>query len=177
MGELMKISIVKLPSIEFSQERQQEFSDVFFLTSSKKEFNSDQDKEDFKEKWTKFYFEQAQEHVYFALVGEKIVGYLTGHPDSKSCNQLYKINPTYCYFEEMFEKFPAHLHINCHPKFVGQGIGRDLVNNFCEDLKKQGSSGTHIITLPDAGNTRFYDKVGFKHRVMKRNLLFMGREI
>lgn len=176
------IDIVTLNQITFDNSLQKQFRELFFITSARKSFASEEEKEQFFQKWTAFYFANSSEYIYLALKDGELLGYLTGHPHSAQCRELYLNNFTFAIFEDYHFDFPAHLHINCHPQSARKGIGRKLIDRFCSDLSSMGIGGVHIVTSPVAENVLFYQKCGFDFRLvrnMEKNfeLLFMGKRI
>ena len=106
------MKIVQLDQTNFNKYELQ-IKEIFFESSAKKEFSTDEEKERFYQKWTSFYFENIEAITLVALDAEKVLGYLMGHPDSKNCTKLYTQNSNYELFEDQFKGFPAHLLINC----------------------------------------------------------------
>lgn len=150
--------------------------DIFFETSSKKEFKDNKERDEFKWKYLGFYLAHYPEYAWIALNGDEVLGYVLGMPWSKDPS-LYAIQPHLKPFESVFESYPAHLHINCHPKAQGKGIGRKLVMKLLDQLKSQGVSGLHIMTGPASDNRLFYQKLGFDFEVTINSILLMGISI
>src|SRR5690606_8802703 len=58
--------------------------DIFFLTSSRKEFASEEDRERFFKHWTSYYLTDCPEETLLALDGsQRVTGYLTGCRNSQ----------------------------------------------------------------------------------------------
>jgi ribosomal protein S18 acetylase RimI-like enzyme len=162
---------------------------VFFLSATKKNFANESEKKHFFEKWTAYYFDHCEEYIYVANSSDKIpsgqnrfLGYLMGTNNSRAAITWYQDRvPYYSLFEDQFELFPAHLHINCHPDARGLGIGTQMIETFVGDLKIKKSKGVHLITSPDQRNVQFYKRCGFTTTLQrpwnKAELLFMGRSI
>lgn len=149
---------------------------IFFETSSKKEFKDAKECLDFKWKYLGFYLAHYPEYAWIAIKGDQVLGYVLGMPWSKDPS-LYAIQPHLKAFEQFFETYPAHLHINCHPAAQGQGIGRKLVVNLLEQLRSQAVAGLHIMTGPASDNRLFYQKLGFDFEVTVNSILLMGIRI
>ena len=63
---------------------------------------------------------------------------------------------------ELFEKFPAHLHMNILPGHQGLGIGRRLMELFVARIREEKVSGIHLKTSNhNTGALGFYRKMGF----------------
>jgi GNAT superfamily N-acetyltransferase len=81
----------------------------------------------------------------------------------------------------LFNEYPAHLHINCHPSSRGKGVGSELLKHFFYKLKKIDSVGCHVVTTTSSLNVSFYKKNGFNFELEKQYnnspLLFMGRRV
>lgn len=167
--------------------------EIFFLTSTKKEFPSEGEKENFFKKWTSHYLDSLPQFTYLAIQGNDILlGYLTGDVDTeKSLPMILKNHPYLEGLKHHLKNYPAHFHINCHPDHQGYGIGGLLVSRFIEDYRRQSTlnpatnneraKGVHIITSKEALNVSFYEKMGF-HRVEElpwkgNDLLLMGKKL
>jgi len=61
----------------------------------------------------------------------------------------------------LFRDYPAVLHINIDEDFRGFNIGRRLVDNYLNFLKKESIVGVHCVTFSKGAKT-FFLKAGFK---------------
>jgi ribosomal protein S18 acetylase RimI-like enzyme len=64
---------------------------------------------------------------------------------------------------DVLTEYPAHLHIDLHPRAQGQGLGRRLIDTLIEALRTRRVSGVHLGV--DADNHRaigFYARLGFE---------------
>jgi ribosomal protein S18 acetylase RimI-like enzyme len=64
--------------------------------------------------------------------------------------------------DDVLVEYPAHLHIDLHPRAQGQGAGRRLVDTLVPALRRRGVPGVHLGV--DARNHRaigFYTHLGF----------------
>lgn len=160
----------------------EEIKEIFFLSSSRKEFYSPKEKEAFWHRWTDFYFESTDQ-VWMALVDNDCVcGYLMGCLDSFSANShIQKEIPSFSVFEDQFSQYPAHLHINLYPSTRGKGIGTLLTEHFIAICQSARLKGVHIVTSPSQRNVSFYEKNQFSDRIVRQykgfELLFMGRRL
>jgi GNAT superfamily N-acetyltransferase len=63
---------------------------------------------------------------------------------------------------DIVERYPAHLHIDLLPVTQGQGLGRQLIERFTEELRKRGVRGVHLgVDRRNTGAHRFYERTGF----------------
>lgn len=176
------IQIKKLSSLQNSSPEYEDIisqiRDIFFLSTSIKEFSSDERKEAFFKKWCGDFIRLFPESFYLMMEEKKLLGYLSGCLDSTAAKALLEV-PGYDVFSDQFNDFPAHLHINFHPDCRGRGLGSHLVMAFIADLESQKIRGVHLVTSPDAKNVSFYQRLGFTHKVVRTfnssSLLFMGR--
>ena len=154
-----------------------QLSEIFFESSSKKDFPDEASRESFFYKYLGFYLEHFPE---LTLVAEekRILGYVVAAPDS-SIPELNKIQPHLEIFKEHIQKYPAHLHINCHAESRGQGLGSKLITRIEEVLRTSNINGLHIMTGPDSLNRNFYRKLGFTYEFIGdfqgSPILFMGK--
>ena len=157
----------------------EQVQDIFFESSTKKEFKDANDKEAFYDKYLGFYLKHYPELAWVAM-DDKVLGYVVAAPSSQR-DDLMSIQPHLKEFESYFEAYPAHLHINCHRDSRGKGIGGLLVKAVETGLKARNIHGVHIMTGPDAFNKKFYLKLGFDFEVLKdfhaSPILFMGKSL
>lgn len=163
-------------------QHEQEIQEIFFLTTSKKDFTSEQQKMDFYHLWTKFYFENKNSQVLVKKCPQtqQPLGYLMGAMKSQEAlPHFIEHNPSFELFFDLYEDFPAHLHINVHPEAHSKGLGTELIQYYTEYLKEKNISGVHLITSPQSRNVSFYTKNGFEHSYLRahqgREYLFLGQ--
>lgn len=152
---------------------------IFFLSTSIKEFSSEERKAAFFKRWCGDFLTLFPERFYLMLEEDKLLGYLSGCLDSQQAMGQLEV-PGYSVFADQFQEYPAHLHINFHPDCRGRGLGSLLVNRYVEDLKKLNIRGVHLVTSPGAKNVSFYRKLGFTYEVERlfneSPLLFLGKK-
>jgi ribosomal protein S18 acetylase RimI-like enzyme len=158
----------------------QQVRDIFFAGSDRKVFESTAAKDAFFRRWTDPYFEARDSRLLLAKDGETILGYLMGAFDSHAMVPSFERTiPSYLAFQDLFDRFPAHLHINVSPSFQARGIGASLVDRFCAELKRKGIRGVHAVSSTGQRNLDFYRRNGFafeEQRLFGRfALLFLGR--
>lgn len=177
MIEIQKLSSLQLASPEY-EEIIAQIRNIFFLSTSIKEFSSEERREAFFKKWCGDFIRLYPDSFYLMMEEKKLLGYLSGCHDSIAGKQVLEV-PGYSVFEDLFSAFPAHLHINFHPDCRGRGLGSHLVHSFISDLESQKIRGVHLVTSPEAKNVSFYQRLGFTHEVVRpfnsSSLLFMGR--
>lgn len=173
------VSYAKL-SKDIQEKYLKEIKEIFFECSSIKVFKDDEHRESFFYKWCGDYLALSPQSFFIYLINDKVAGYLSGYIDSKSALEKFLI-PGPEIFEDCFDKFPAHFHINCSPNHQGKGIGRSLVEHYLTELNDSGVNGVHLITSTDADNLGFYRALGFEFEVPRsfksHELLFMGKAI
>lgn len=175
----MSALIVPYTEVEGDEEILGELRDIFFESSTKKDFKDDAEKEAFYEKYLGYYLRNHPELAWVAR-GDRVLGYVVAVANSQD-DALYKIQPHLKTFEKYFNQFPAHLHINCHLESRGKGVGGQLIQTVVNQLKAMEIHGLHIMTGPDALNKRFYQKLGFDFEVIENfhasPILFMGKSL
>ncbi len=159
-----------------------QIEEIFFLSSTVRQFPSAKEKQTFLESWTGYYREDEPEHVYLSLgAGGRVAGYLAGCRDSGSARRLYRDIDSYRLFDDLFDAYPAHFHVNCHPERRRCGIGSALVAAFVAACVEEGVGGVHVVTAAVADNVAFYRKCGLEFAVSRpwgdRELLFLGRRL
>ena len=152
--------------------------EIFFLSTSIKSFSSIEKKSAFYKKWCKDYQAYYPELFFIVFEDQKVLGYLSGCLDSAKSLEVLVV-PGQSVFQDLFNDFPAHLHINFHPDARGKGMGSLLVKHYIDFLRFNSIPGVHLVTSPDAPNVSFYDRLGFTHTHIREingsPLLFMGK--
>lgn len=124
----------------------------------------------FAEHWVGPYRELRPDWTFVAVAGGKVVGYLTGCPDTlsfeKERRRVYDPRPD---SRELFPletrlrlwtEYPAHLHMNVAAGHRRGGVGRALLAAFVSELKKAGIPSAHLICGPAARS--YWERVGFR---------------
>lgn len=153
--------------------------EIFFLSSPTQAFVSPHARTQFLQRWTGYYRDCEPDRIYLSLQASgRLEGYLMGCRDSRAATPLYGDIDSYRLFEDLFDEYPAHFHVNCHPEFRGLGVGTRLVNAFLDACKGGAIRGVHVVTAVDADNIGFYRKCGFDFAVARswrgRGLLFLA---
>lgn len=153
--------------------------EIFFQSSAVQEFASDEARQKFWQRWTEYYFLYEPEQIHLLLKGDRLAGYLTGCLDSMRALRIQgDQNPSLKLFEDLLPRFPAHLHMNFHSDYRGQGLGREILSAFLQKTDAV-KLGVHIITAPAVRNRGFYLQNGFVEIETRHwrghDLLFMGR--
>ncbi len=154
-------------------------TEIFWETSSRTEFASPGEKASFQGRYLDVYLDHYPHHAWVALLDGEVLGYIVGAPDTLGAADVRAANPHLAVFEDMFARYPAHLHINLTARARGQGVGGLLMQALEAQLRQERVPGLHLITSPTARNVSFYLKNGFTHRVERlwegRPLLMLGK--
>lgn len=137
----------------------QQISDIFYLSSSVKEFESEEKKKRFFNRWLGHYLSHYSDTTWIAVAeGEaaKVLAYLTVCPDTLEFMKSFPLASLEL-FKDCYQSYPAHLHMNTHPEARGQGLGAKLVLLAFAELQEQGVSGWHLITGESERNVGFYE--------------------
>lgn len=153
-------------------EEVREIRDIFFESSTRKDFKDEADREAFFRKYVGIYLERFPEFVWVARE-DKILGYMIAAPLTKDPD-LYQVQPHLGTFESHFESYPAHLHVNFHAEARGKGLGSKLFSELEKQLQRMGIRGIHIMTGPDSRNKTYYHRLGFDFEI---TLSFQGTAI
>ncbi|MBC7429059.1 MAG: GNAT family N-acetyltransferase [Bacteriovorax sp.] len=150
---------------------------IFFTSSSLKEFSSPEKRAAFHKRWCGDYQTLYPEEFFIALENDKVLGYMSGCSDSNKAAEIVEV-PGFKVFQDLFKKFPAHLHINFHPDARGKGLGSILVENYKKFLRDNNVVGVHLVTSVGSQNISFYERLQFSfHEIRELNsikLYFMG---
>ncbi len=132
----------------------EQLTEIFFATTTKSTFSNHEERSQFFDRWAGQYLKESPERVYLVRASSSLnwQGYL-----------ISSLRQDLCPFplQSYLRDYPAHLHMNCHPHFQGQGLGRALIQRLCQDLRKESVLGVHAITSLGASNVAFYRRLGF----------------
>jgi GNAT superfamily N-acetyltransferase len=175
------LTIRNVPTGAIAPRLWREVEEIFFLSAARQNFATAQDRQDFLARWTGYYLECEPEGVFLAIAArDRVAGYLTGCADSRGASRLYRDIPHYSLFEDCFEAYPAHFHVNCHPNFRNRGIGTRLVEAYLTHCARAGLPGVHVVTAPGARNVTFYRRCGLDVAVARswqnQQLLLLARK-
>ncbi len=173
------MSEVIISNLAERPEKFEQVMEIFFEASTKKDFASMEERVRFLVKYLGVYVQSVPELCLIALQDDQVVGYCCGMHSTPA--ELYEQVPHLEIFEDQFEKYGAHLHINCSAASRGQGIGQKLVAEFEDLMRQEGAEGIHIITSPTARNVHFYKKLHYDHEVLREfnkiPLLLLGKTL
>ncbi len=157
----------------------QELTEIFFESSTKKDFKDEEERRAFHWKYLGYYLSTYPQYAWVAL-DKGVLGYLVGTPVSDT-SELVSLQPHLAAFKEFYSDYPAHLHINCHARSRGLGIGTLLTLKFIEQLQNEKCKGLHIMTGVGSANCSFYRKLGFDFEQEKpfgtAAIYFMGKSL
>lgn len=72
--------------------------------------------------------------------------------------------------------YPAHLHIDLLPRVQGLGLGRRLIERFCDEMQHRGVRGVHFGVHPlNHRALAFYAHVGFAELSHDGRSVLLGR--
>lgn len=147
--------------------------EIFFESSTKKDFTSQKERDEFQWKYLGYYIQHFPELCWIALEADKVLGYLVCAPETDT-QEFYLIQPHLLKFKDQYERFPAHLHMNMHFESRGKGVGSLLLKHCFKELKTRRVNGLHILTGKDSKNREFYLKLGLTHAVERENIALHG---
>ncbi|MCB0407912.1 MAG: GNAT family N-acetyltransferase, partial [Bdellovibrionales bacterium] len=159
-----------------------QIQEIFFFFIAIKNFPTDEKKMFFYQKWLGCYLDHPKESFLF-LASDKennILGYCVGVFNSASAAKWIapSTSAPYYLFQDLFQEFPCHIHINVHPNTRGTGLGSQMIEKVKDFLFEKKIYGLHIITSPGVQNVEFYRKNNFIKEVTRQygatSLHFMG---
>lgn len=128
------------------------------------------EREAFGEHWIGPYRELRPDWTWVAVADKKVIGYLTGCPDSlafeKERRRALRPRPDSREFFppairlKLWTEHPAHLHMNVSADYRGFGTGAALLRAFFAELKKAGVPSAHVICGPAAAP--FWERMAFR---------------
>lgn len=149
---------------------------IFWETSSRREFPSVAERDKFEQKYLTSYLMKT---ALVALQRERVVGYVVCDLQTSPTEDYWSEHLSL--FEDLYSRYPAHLHINCTESVRGLGVGGLLIDELLRQLRQLQCPGVHLITLGGARNVSFYLRHGFLHRVERlwngKPLLLLGQTL
>jgi GNAT superfamily N-acetyltransferase len=150
--------------------------DIFFESSSKKDFHDLEEKDAFLYKYLDIYLENYPDLFFVFLENNKCWGYICGMP--QTLDELYlKLHPYLENFKDQFTNYPAHLHINMHADSRGKGLGSLMLQAFEAKLIKMNVSGVHAITVTGDRNVSFYKHNGYVENFIHSSLVMLSKSL
>lgn len=125
----------------------------------------------FSETWIGPYRRHFPEWTFVAERGARVVGYVTGCPDTALLDRLTQGLPlgelqrrTRSRFApevvaRIAREFPAHLHVNLEAESRGERLGAQLIERLEAELAGADVRGLHLYCRQ--GPLRFYERAGF----------------
>lgn len=130
----------------------------------------DDERAAFGEHWIGPYRELRPDWTWVAVVDARVIGYLTGCPDTlsfeKERRRVFRPQPD---SRELFPadirvklwtEHPAHLHMNVSVGRRGHGVGAALLKSFFDELKIAGVPSAHVVCGPAAAS--YWESAGFR---------------
>lgn len=172
---------------------------IFWETAQQREFPTQQDRDGYEWRYFGYYLESEPGSFLVAVDGDGpgrsgrgdgalsgtgagVLGYVCGVADTRSHPELYRVAPHIAVFDDLYDRYPAHLHINLTAASRGMGLGGALIRALESRVRRAGAEGLHLVTSPDARNVTFYLRSGFTDRFERSapddpeaKMLFMGK--
>lgn len=155
---------------------------VFFSSSARQSFGSDQERAEFRERWLGRYLAHFAEHAFVARdASGHVAGYVIGSLKDPAQDPHFADLPFWESFGDLTAHYPAQLHVNVEEQRRGQHIGAVLVDTFAQHAEASGAPGVHVVTGRGMRNVGFYLSNGFRelgvHAAAGHELLFLGRAL
>ncbi|WP_158583988.1 GNAT family N-acetyltransferase [Salinibius halmophilus] len=139
-------------------------------------------------RWALPYLRDDPQFCFVAVIGEQVIGYIVGTPDTKQqvlnfernilpemqtlidgshpfANQFLnggKLDPA---VTELLDDYPAHLHINMTSDCRGLGVGARLIKELEHQLISHNVTGIHLgVNKQNMAAVRFYQHQGYDLR-------------
>jgi GNAT superfamily N-acetyltransferase len=156
--------------------------EAIFFAAAGRTFASARERDSFRERWLGRYLEHFPEQVSVALDRHgDVIGYIVGAHTDPAQHRLFADISYFQDFAALTKLFPAHLHINVAHEYRGFGIGRGLIELFCDAARAVRLSGVHVVTGKAARTVVFYERAGFVHRACTtwngNEIVLLGRHL
>lgn len=136
-------------------------AEIFFETAVKQTFASMAERESYRHRWYDRYTYRCRATTFVALDADaRPIGYVLACPfDVRQVPSFSDIGYLTA-FDDLLDRYPAHLHVNVTRAWQGQGVGRALVRRGMEACRVAGAPGMHVVTAQDAPSAGFYVRCG-----------------
>jgi ribosomal protein S18 acetylase RimI-like enzyme len=143
---------------------------VFWETASRTSFTDATELCKYRRMYFDYYWHAAPELFLLAVrdaeataPGLETLGYVCALADTRAHSELYQLAAHLSLFDDLYEMYPAHLHVNLTGASRGLGLGSRLIAALEERLRRADiqAPGLHLITSTEARNVPFYRRNGF----------------
>jgi GNAT superfamily N-acetyltransferase len=143
------------------EEVEEALSEIFFANATRRDFASLAEREAFQHRWLDRYFYRYRSTCFYARDPDRRpIGYVVGCPVDVRLVPCFSDVPYFQAFDDLLDRYPAHLHVNVAAERQGKGIGRALVLRAVEACRAEGAAGVHVVTAAGASNVGFYARCG-----------------
>jgi GNAT superfamily N-acetyltransferase len=176
----MQTEIVSLTDVTNQNELISQIQSIFFESSSRSDFASQEERDQFRFKYLDLYLRNP-ELVWIAWnTKREVLGYILGA--EKTTKEHYQLHPYLLQFQMLIDSdYPAHLHINLATQARGLGIGSLILNKLEMQLRDRKIPGVHLITSKNARNISFYQKNHYpivqEHSFNGTSLVMMAKRL
>lgn len=151
-----------------------QIQDIFWKTSAKTQFGSEEEKNQFEYKYLEYFFKY-EKSLFFVYEDKKeILGYICCVFNILEHKELFDLLSYHNDFQDYFMTYQSECHINLHPNSQGMGIGSALLDFLKSELHQRGSKGFFVFTASTALNREFYQKNGLNDVMSQNHILMMG---
>jgi len=139
-----------------------DIDDIFFTSSARGDFSSQEAKQAFREMSVGRYIEKHSSSFFVALDANGCaVGYLAGCLENPITLSHFNDVAYFRDIDDLCQDYPAHLHVNVAEWYRNRGLGTALVGRFVEWAKLHSIRGIHLVTSSAARSIPFYQRSGF----------------
>jgi GNAT superfamily N-acetyltransferase len=139
-----------------------EIDDIFFESSARRDFCSQEEKQSFREMSLGRYIVKHRDSFFVALDDARCVGYLAGCLENPTKLIHFDDVSYFRYIEDICQDYPAHLHINIAERYRSRGLGATLIERFADWAKLHSVGGIQIVTSSTSRSIPFYRRLGFR---------------
>jgi len=139
-----------------------DIDDIFFTSSARRDFNSQEEKQAFRDMSLGRYIERHRSSFLVAFNDAGgAVGYLAGCLENPVTLNHFNDVGYFRDIDDLCRDYPAHLHVNVAEGYRNRGLGTALVGRFVEWAKLHSVKGIHLLTSSTARSIPFYRRSGF----------------
>jgi GNAT superfamily N-acetyltransferase len=158
----MTVKIQRADEVADFLSRLADIDDIFFNSSARRDFSSQEEKQAFRDTSLGRYMEKHRSSFFVALDADgRAVGYLAGCLEDPMTLSHFNDVAYFRSIEDICRDYPAHLHVNIAEGHRNRGLGTALVGRFVAWAKLHSVMGIHLVTSSTARSIPFYRRSGF----------------
>ena len=149
--------------LEAPEALRSQIEEILLVSANPRRVADEASRAAFLDRWLTPYLEAYPEQLLLALEEAEdgqVLGVLNGCPDSAGATVFRDLHPYYRLFADLYEDYPAHFHVNCHPEHRGRGLATRLVATAVAESRGQHARVCLHVGAANQPARRAYARAG-----------------